>query len=174
MVASGLCPPFPHQGGEGLDWLPHEKAKPADLLEITACVTGGLYCPCQRKRRSDGYSCESLCAEGSAAAVVVIRGGERQAPNRDGRSAVRDTPGGSPPIRNRWVAIQFRNSSSTAGAVRESVDVDMLISCDSSPPLVRLLVMRRSLRKLYPFLKMPVTGWGCGDGCLYPSLLLRK
>jgi hypothetical protein len=34
--------------------------------------------------------------------------------------------------------------------------------------------MRRSLRKLYPFLKMPVTGWGCGDGCLYSSILLRK
>jgi len=97
----------------------------------------------------------------------------RASTERDGRSAVRDTPCGSPPIRNRWVAIQFRNSNLTAGAVRESVDVDMVVSGDSSPPLVRLRVMRRSLRKLHPFLKMPVVGMGCGDGYVYPSTLFH-
>jgi hypothetical protein len=32
----------------------------------------------------------------------------------------------------------------------------MVISCDSSPPLVRLRVVRRSLRKLHPVLNTPV------------------
>lgn len=52
--------------------------------------------------------------------------------------------------------------------------VNMVISRDSSPPLVRLRVVRRSLRKLHPILKIPLSGLGCGDGCLYPSPLLGK
>jgi hypothetical protein len=50
------------------------------------------------------------------------------------------------------VATQFRDSK-LMGAFEEGETFNMVISSDSSSPLVRLRVMRSSLRKLHPFNK---------------------